>query len=762
MADTGRKEEINTVALTIDGQQVTVPRGTSVLEAAQQLGINIPTFCWHPKLKAFGSCRMCYVEIEKMGKLQISCATAATDGMIVHTDSELVKQGRRAVLEFALMNHPLDCPTCDKGGECDLQDLTFAYGKDDSRYDFDKYRFVEEGEETKTFDDVQIGPEIILNRNRCILCYRCVRANKEAFGEYDLGVFERGNIAHINAAPGDQVDNPFSGNLSEICPVGALTSKNWRYKIRVWLTETVPSICTFASSGTNTTIYKEGHKNHIHRVMSRCNDDIDDGWLTDCTRYGYQIVNSPARLQTPLIKKDGKQVEATWDEAITLIHKRFGEIKDKMGNVCLGGLIVPHLDNASLYSFSKYYRTVIKSNNVDFRSHYRMLPATADTHFSKICSRPFRIAEIDDSDVIVAFGSDLIREHANEYLRIRKAVNFNKARVFAINPFGVKSADVAQLETVYRPGTDETVLNGICLAAIEEGLIDNALADSYRQNVQPTSLSEAARLCGVEEASLKLIARALVDGRKVTFIVGELVTRSIARETIGAALANLNHLFGIEKKGQIAALARYVNSVGAEKLGAVPHSTGKLGAELETIWGECPDCEPKNTDAMLALMKKEELTGMIVMGSNPAMLYPDREFAREGLERLEFLVACDLFETETTALADVVLPLCSWAEYDGDYVNLEGKVQRATKAVNPIGQAKPGYEIIDLLAAKHEKKLFESAIDRDAEIDRLLALDTAQSLPDQFVEMKPAEFEKDDDYKHPAFVCDDAHHSGHL
>ena len=751
----------DTVTLTIDGRQTTVARGTTVLEAAQGLGINIPTFCWHPKLKSVGACRMCYVEIEKMAKLQVSCATEAVDGMVVHTDSDQVKQGRRAIIEFILLNHPLDCPTCDKGGECELQDLTFAHGFDDSRFDFQKYRFREE-DGTSTFDDVRIGPEIVLNRNRCILCYKCVRANKEAFGEYDLGVYERGNTAEINAAPGEQVDNPYSGNLVEICPVGALTNTDWRYKIRVWLTQTTPAVCNFNSSGVNTTFFKENHQNRIFRVTSRRNDGIDDGWIPDVTRYGYQIVNSADRLKTPLVKKEGKQVPASWEEALTLIHRRFSEIKDKKGNVCIGGLIEPSLDNLSLYSFSKFFRTVLPSNNIDFRSHYRMLPSTADSVFSKMCAQPFKTVDIDDSDVIVAFGTDLLREHQNEYLRIRKACTFNAARVYAANPYSVKSADVAELELVYNVGTDESFLNAVCLAAIEEKLTAPAEAEAYRRKVSPSSLDDASRECGISKEDLKSLVRALAGARKVTFLAGELVARSIAREAIAAGLANLNKLLGLDRKGQMAVLPRYANSFGAEKLALLPYPNDNLRRELTSIWGEFPDAEAHNTDAMMALMKKEEISGFFIMGSNPVMLYPDREFAREGLEKLEFLVACDLFETETTAIADVVLPLSSWAECDGEYVNLEGKSQKSVRAVKPVGEAKPGSEIMSLLALKFGKALYESDEAVAAEIERLLQLDGAAGLPGEYLPVVQAELEHDEAYPYPLFVSDDPHHSGHL
>jgi len=763
MADAVEKKQnvadgVPTVTLTIDGRETTVPKGTTVLEAAKAMGIHIPTFCWHPKLKPMGACRMCYVEIEKMPKLQVSCALEAMDGMVVHTDSDLVKRGRKAIIEFILMNHPLDCPTCDKGGECDLQDLTFAHGIDDSRFDFQKYRF-KDGAEGSTFDDVRIGPEIILNRNRCILCYKCVRANKEAFGEFDLGAYERGNIMEIHPAPGRKVDNPFSGNLVEICPVGALTNTDWRYKIRVWLTQTVSSICPFTSSGTNTLLYKDEHQQKIFRTTSRPNDDIDDGWLPDVTRYGYQIATSPDRLQTPLVKKDGQQVPATWEEALDLINKRLNEIKDKKGRVCIGGIISPSLDNATLHSFSKLIRVTLGSNNVDFRTQYRMLPKEAENIYDAMSGRRFNISDIDDSDVILVFGSDLVKEHANEYLRIRKACNFKNAAVYSINPYQVKSADVARRELIHRVGTEEIVLNGICLAAIEAGLAEPG---DLKGKISPTTAEEAAAASGVNVDHLREVAAALANGRKVTVLAGELVSRSRERLCISAALANLNRLFGLENKGQVAILPHYANSCGAGKLGLLPQPSTEIKETLTELWGSWPEPEPLTTDGMLINMKKEEVNGCIAVGCNPIMLYPDREFARESLEKLDFLVVADLYETETTILADVVLPLSSWAEYDGQYVNLEGRVQPANRALKPRFQSRPGYEIVALIAEQIGDELFESDEQRDREIEKLLEINSPRPLPDKYLEVRPTEEEADEAYPIALFVGDDPHHSGHL
>jgi len=749
---------VDTVTFILDGQSITVPKGTSVLEASLNNNIHVPSFCWHPKLKSVGACRMCYVEIEKMPKLMVSCSTEATNGMVVHTNSDLVKRGRKAVLEFTLINHPLDCPTCDKGGECDLQDLTFAHGYDDSRFEFQKYRFTEEGKQS-TFDDLRIGPEIVLNRNRCILCFKCVRANKEAFGEYDLGAYERGNITEINAAPGEQVDNPFSGNLVEICPVGALTNTDWRYKIRVWLTEQVPSICPFTSSGSNILFYKERQQNQIYRVTSRRNDLIDDGWLADVTRYGYQIATSEDRLQSPLIKKNGKQAPATWDEAVTLVAKKFKEIAENKGGVCLGALAAPSLDNAALHSLNKLMRHNFQSNNVDFRGEYRMLPKIGDTVYAALASRPFKIADIDTSDVVVVFGSDLHKEHPNEYLRIRKAKQFNRSRVFFINPLATKAADIADAELIYAVGGDELALNALALAGIELGLSDDG---KLKGKLGTANFAETALASGIDAGELKLVAKAIAEGRKITFICGELITRSSARENISAAVCNLNKLFGIENKGQIGVLARHANSAGAARLGLLPELSDNLKSELNNLWGKTPEAPGLSTDAMFSVMKKGELNGYLIVGANPMMLYPDRQFVQDAFKALDFLVVADLYETETTALADVVFPLSSWAEYNGHYVNLEGRVQFAEAAIKPKFESKPAHEIVSLIASKFGRPLFGSASEMQAEITNLLKSATVTAWPNDYLQVTISPESRPLDYPVPLMVGDDPHHVGHL
>jgi len=752
-------DDNNMVTFTIDGREVTVPKGTTVLEAAKSIGIEIPTFCWHPKLKPVGACRMCYVEIEKRPKLEVSCCTEAMPGMVVHTDSEKVKQGRRAVIEFTLLNHPLDCPTCDKGGECDLQDLTFAHGIDDSRFDFKKYRHIRD--KKSTFDDLRIGPEIIRNQNRCILCYKCVRSNKEIFGEYDIGVYQRGNMAEINAAPGQPVDNLYSGNLVEICPVGALTNTDWRYKIRVWKTETADSICNFCGDGCNIKMWKD--RNRVYRVTSRRNDAIDEGWLCNVGRYGYQIVNPDNRLTTPLVKKGDAQVPVSWEEAIGLIARKFTEIKDKKGGVCIGGLISPSTDSRSLQAFSKLFRTALNSNNVDFRTDYNMLPESYGDLYSQMTSNRFKIADIEKSDLVLVVGSNLIKEHPIVHLRVRKAVTKFGATLFTINPFVTKSGDISTDEMVYNIGTLEVLLNGICLSIADQGLAASGVdAAKLKSLLEPNSIDECAKICGITKERMAALAKAVCEAKNVTMITGEFIASSALREKLSAAAANLAVLTGISDKGQIGFLSKYSNSKGAEKLGLLPHLSESMKIKMKELWQTYPESAGLASDRMIRAAKKEEIDSLLIVGSNPITTYPDGQFVREGFEMLDFLVVADLYETETTAIADVVLPLSSWAEYSGTFMNLEGTVQEFKPALKPVGHSLPAYKIFNRISTELKAPLYENPEDLDREVATLFDMQADNVFKSELREVKYAPEEVSDEYPVPLFVVDELHHSGHL
>jgi len=753
----------NKVTLTIDGREVTVPKDYTVLQAAQTLGIDIPTFCWHPKLKPIGACRMCYVEIEKRPRLEVSCATPVMPGMVVHTNSEKVKQGRRAVLEFMLLNHPLDCPTCDKGGECHLQDMVFAYGIDDSRYDFKKYRFIHD--KKSTFDEWRVGPEIIRNQNRCILCYKCVRANKEIFGEYDLGAYQRGNITEIAPAPGRQVASLYSGNLTEICPVGALTGSDWRYKIRVWKTKNIDSICQFCADGCNISLCKgiDGRQ-QIFRTTSRQNDAIDEGWICDVGRYGYQIVSAEGRLTTPLIKKGDSQAPATWEEAAGLIARKFKEIKDKKGGVCIGGIISSSLDSNSLYAFSKFLRTTLHSNNVDFRTDYKMLPEEYGDIYSRVTSRKFSIADIEKSDLIIVAGSNLIKEHPIVNLRVRKAVTKLGAKLYTLNPFTTKSGDISTDEMLYNSGTLEALLNGICVALIKQGLVSskNINTDNLGSLLTPGTVDEASQICGIETERINAFAKALSEAGNITLIAGELITSSSAREILSAAFNNLSILTGISEKGQIGFLSKYSNSMGAQKLGVMPHLSENMTNKLKTLWGGYPDSAGLAADRMILSAKKEDIDSLFVIGSNLLISYPDGQFVREGLEKLDFLVVADTFETETTTLADVVLPLSSWVEYDGVLVNLEGTEQPYKAALKPHGHSLPAYAIINKISSELKMPLYDSVADLEKEVSEMMSIESKANAGSELQKVHHVKEDKNPDYPLPLYVVDELHHFGHM
>jgi len=746
------------ITLTIDDQKVSVPRGTTVLEAAQSIGIDIPTFCWHPKLKPAGACRICYVEIEKARTLMVSCATEVAPDMVVHTASEKVLQGRRAVLEFILINHPLDCPTCDKGGECDLQNLTFKHGVDDSRFDIKKYRFIRD--KNSTFDDFRIGPEIIRNQNRCILCYKCVRSNKEIFGEYDLGAFQRGNVTEINTPPGEQVDSLYSGNLVEICPVGALTNTDWRYKIRVWKTQKVDSICPYCADGCNLTLWKNRQK--VYRATSRRNDAIDEGWICDVGRYGYQVAMTEDRLTTPLLKKGESQVPVTWEEALGVIADRFKGIKDRRGGVCIGGLISPNLDSMSLYAFSKFFRIVLNSNNVDYRVNYKMLPEKPDDLYSKYSALDFKIADIEKSDLILIIDSDLTKEHPIVNLRVRKAITKNGAVLFAINPIATKTGMLATDEMVHNFGTLQALINGLCVSLIDQNLSKYENIVDLKKKISPNTVEEAARISGIEAKRINSLAAAIGRAKNISLISGEILTGSNIREKLAEAINNLALLAGIFNNGQIGFLSQSANSKGAEIIGVTPHLSSDKISSLKRLWNKYPDNDGLAADRIIRAAIKEEIDSLFIVGSNLLHDYPDGKFVREGLEKLDFLVVADLCETETTQMADVVLPLSSWVEYDGSFINLEGVEQYFKAAIKPVGYSLPGYQIINNIANGLKAPLFETTDELRRDIDILMKDSEGRKNTFKLEEVVYTEEKQIAEFNLPLLINNELHHFGHL
>jgi NADH-quinone oxidoreductase subunit G len=349
--------------ITIDGIELEVEKGTTVIQAAEKVGIEIPRYCYHPGLSIVGVCRICLVEIERMPKLQVACYTPVTDGMVVHTNNEKVLQARRAVLEFLLINHPLDCPVCDQAGECWLQNYYMQHGLYDSKMVENK---------VKKHKALVIGPHVMLDSERCILCSRCVRFCDEISKTHELGIFNRGDHAELLPYPGRQLDNKYSGNTIDICPVGALTDRDFRFRTRVWYLSETRSICPGCSNGCNIYVHHNDKRLYkaggirISRLKPRYNPDVNQWWMCDEGRYGFTYVDAPSRILFPQKKEKGSWQEVTWNDAIDEVSKRIKEILEKHGPEAVGVILSPQMTNEDLYAARRLFRQTLNLKNVDF------------------------------------------------------------------------------------------------------------------------------------------------------------------------------------------------------------------------------------------------------------------------------------------------------------------------------------------------------------------------------------------------------------
>jgi NADH-quinone oxidoreductase subunit G len=692
--------------ITVNDKTVPVTKGQTVLQAALAAGIDIPVFCWHPQLVPVGACRICLVEIEKFPKLQVACATPATDGMIVRTESPKVVKARHGVLEFILAHHPLDCPTCDKGGECDLQNITFKYGLDYSRLQEPKHRTIVD--ENSTFDDLQIGPEIIRNQNRCIHCYRCTRIVDEACFEDDLGAYQRGYHTEILPPPNREIRNLYSGNVVEYCPVGALTNDDWRYKVRVWLTKQANTVCTHCPDGCNLTHWT--FHNKIFRATARPNENIDRGFICDIGRYGYQFVASNDRLKKPMVRKNGELVESSWDEALTVIKNQVTELRSKLSGNSFFGFIGETSTNEEIYAFQRLLRRVVGTNHIDSRiTRKRRLSFGDDVSSRKVQPDQVSYQDIDAADTFVVYASDLHSENPITSLRVKRGVRQRDARIIIINARKTHLGErTGALNLVHKPGTGLVALLGIVDALISHanfdktttGLSDQHLAE-FKQSHAAFAVSKAVEITGITDSELREAAEILAKAKNVVILCGSEFNRYPFRDEELLALDNLRRVC---KAAKLAVLPEYSNSVGAELLGAQPGCLpGFNGSEskskFEELWrGPLPEFAGKDTIGIFEAINEDEIECGFVYNLDPVRVFPDGQYASSVLEKLKFLVVIDSFMTDTARLADVILPVATAAATEGTLTNWEGRIQYSQAALKPMFESKTGCEIFELLA----------------------------------------------------------------
>ncbi len=652
------------VTLVIDGRSLTVPRGTTVYHAAQQAEIEIPIFCYHDRMPPLGACRMCLVQVEKMAKLQTACTLEASEGMVVHTTTPEVKAAQEAILELLLINHPLDCPICDKGGECPLQDQTYQFGPGRSRFIETKRDFAK---------PVSLGPVLVLDRERCILCWRCVRFGELIPGDDALKGFERGFHSEINTPFTLPVQSKFIGNTIAICPVGALTAKTYRFIARPWDNRAVPSVCTHC--GVGCAVYFDVRDSSIMRTRAREQGAVNDIWLCDLGFFGHAYVGHTDRLQRPLVRGEGGLVETTWEEALDVIARRLQRASaSRIG--MLGGA---RLTNEDAYVVGRFFRTVAGTNHLDHRLDARPTSPSTAVPWGMGSS----IAEVAEADAILLVGCDITEEYPIIWLWMKQAVDHG-AKVIAVTPKALEVGRFIAHHLVHRYGEGAAVVAAIVQAMQQDVPVEGEIG-------------------GVAMAAVKAAARTLAGAARPLVMIGKIAMEApdgwatfrtveeVGRRT-GAAL---NVMRG---KGNVfgAALAGILPDAGP---GGQP--LGTVRGRLEQIWGaSVPTDTGLTAPAIIDAAAQGALDVLYVIGADPATDVPDRSRWAAARARLPFLVVQDAFLTDTAREADVVLPTLVVAEKDGTVSNIEGRVQQVQAAVAGPGEARSDWQIVSALSQR--------------------------------------------------------------
>jgi len=673
-------EEIqNPVTGTIDGVKVTVERGTTILEAARKIGIYIPHYCYHPKLSIVASCRLCLVEVERVPKLVPSCSTPLGEGQIIHTQSEKARRAREQQMEALLINHPLDCPVCDQAGHCQLQRYSMDHGTQDSRFRFPK----------RTYPKPDLGPFIDLERNRCILCTRCVRFLEEVAGNPELAVMSRGNDAYIGTFMEQPIKGEFAGNVIDICPVGSLTDKVWRFRSRIWEMQSIPSICPHCAVGCNLNLDRRRRTHDVLRITPRINPRVNDEWICDKGRFGFDFVNNPDRARTPLVKKDGKLSPANASDVFDFIADRWRALRDQHGPEAFAGLISPRQSNETLYLFQRFFRECLGCVNIDHRLEHVALDSD-DGYLQSVrlgaANDP--IHKVRKASTILLIGSDLPNEAPILNLQIRLRVR-EGASLLVAHRRGTAYRHLADQHLIYRPGTETQFLAALLyVLAQEKGIeIPGPLSETFAG----FDCEAAAEECGVGMEPLRQFARRLLSASGATILLGEETWAANDGVQIVRALANIARLLGLHAGRHIGLnlLVTQSNSRGASDLGVYPHvGPGLVQSDLEGL----------NTHRILRAASEGKIKSLLIVGEDLLSRYPDRALVEEALDKTEFVVAADTFVHQTAEAADVFLPITPFSETDGTYTNMTGQLQRAQRALDPLPGSMPAWFLMWRLA----------------------------------------------------------------
>ncbi|MFA5531107.1 MAG: NADH-quinone oxidoreductase subunit NuoG, partial [Thiohalomonadaceae bacterium] len=640
------------VKIEINGIPVEARDGATVIEAADSVGIVIPRFCYHKKLSIAASCRMCLVEVEKVAKPLPACATPVTEGMKVFTRSPKALSAQKAVMEFLLINHPLDCPICDQGGECDLQEMAVGFGNDVSQYTEHK-RIVPEN---------NLGPLIATDMTRCIHCTRCVRFGQEIAGVMELGAAFRGEHMRIGAFVEHTVDSELSGNMIDLCPVGALTSKPYRYTARPWELSHSESVSPHDCVGANLTVDTRAGK--VMRVRPQENEAVNELWLADRDRFSYTALYHPERLLTPRIKRDGRWEDTDWDTALTFAAEGLQRVVDQHGADHVGGLGAYGATTEELYLLQRVLRG-LGSGNVDYRLRQHdfrdqdLLPAAPGLGLS--------IEELQQVDALLLVGANIRKDQPLLGQRVRKAA-LAGARILCINPVDYDFPFPVAEKRVVKPSAMATELAALGKALVEQG------------GKAPKGFAELTAHVTVTEAH-RAMARKLGDSRRAAVLLGNGVTAHPAQSELRQLAGIVAQIAGA-RCGQI---PEGGNAAGAALAGALPHrqAGGKTAAVRGRDW---------------LTMTKGDIKGFILLGVEPGADALDGQALTGALDAAEFTVALASYaDPVSLAHADVLLPVCAFAETSGTFVNADGRWQSFTAAAKAPGEARPAWKVLRVL-----------------------------------------------------------------
>ena len=640
------------VRLTIDGTEIEAAAGELLIKAAEDSGTYVPRFCWHPRMNPVGMCRMCLVELETpRGRLIIpSCMQPVSDGMVVYAESEAARKAQEGVLEFLLLNHPLDCPVCDKGGECPLQDQTMSYGPGESRFVEEKRHFAK---------PIPISDLVLLDRERCILCARCTRFADEISGDPLIEFQNRGNYTQVLTFPDEPFNSYFSGNTVQICPVGALTAVPYRFRARPWDLQVAESTGMVHTEGSRLAVHAS--QNRVLRLLGVDNGATNQGWLSDKERFGFEFVNSPDRLRTPLIREGSEFREAGWGEALDLVAQRLTDAIADRGGSSVAALGGARGTNEDAYALSKFMRVAVGSNNLDAQ-----LGDGLDARFLAALAGRGRIDDLESARTILLWGPDVKETHPILYLRVRRAAQELGATLIVVHPRGTGLDDRTTHKVTYQPGTGSALLERLEAGEGELRAVRTALERGpLLALVGRPGLGEDARLA----ESVAAFARGL-----------------------GASVLPLVHrgnTFGALDMGVAPDLLP--GRVLLEGAGAAP--------ELLSDWGSIPDQPGLDALGIAARAAARGIAVLMLCGADPVRDLVGSD-GRALLSSAGFVVALDLFLTDSSRRADVVLPALGFAEKKGTATNLEGRVQMVNRLVPGPGQARADWSILDDLATR--------------------------------------------------------------